>query len=38
MDLMDHEVDVFERQEREQLVFLKVMNLISYSAYRKKVI
>lgn len=38
MDIMDHEVDVFERQEGEQLAFLKVMNLISYPAYRKKVV
>lgn len=36
MDIVDHEVDVFERQEGEQLVFLKVMNLISFPAYRKK--
>lgn len=36
MDIMDHEVDVFERQEGERLVFLKVTTLISYPAYRKK--
>lgn len=38
MDIMDHEVDVFERQEGERLVFLKVMTLISYPAHRKKVV
>lgn len=35
-DILDHEIDVFERQEGEQLVYLKVMQCYFLSSVKKK--
>lgn len=29
-DIIDHEIDVFERKDREQLVYVKVRKMIQY--------